>query len=123
MADKKQEQIQEVQTGAVQSEGKKWNPNRRYWQMPKNRGKKYAEERKAGVFTSGDNEGKPLSEYDKGVRSGYLQCQSDHAGAYTYKTVADETQGTNNQKRHAGAVASRDKHYWKKRKAAKQQNN
>lgn len=102
---------------------KDWDPNRRYWRRPKDRGKKYADERKMGFYSDGDKKGQELSEYDKGVRSGYLQCQSDHTGLYTYKTVADETQGTNNQKKAAGAAASRDKNYWKKRKAAKQQNN
>ena len=37
------------------------------------------------VHTAGPKEGKPLTDYESGIRSGYLQCQSDHAGIYNYK--------------------------------------
>ena len=37
----------------------------------------------------GQKEGKPLSEYEAGLRSGYLQCQSDHAGLFRYKQAMD----------------------------------
>lgn len=102
---------------------KNWDPNRRYWQKPNKRGKIYAQERKNKVYMSGDNEGQELSEYDKGVRSGYLQCQSDHAGLFTYKTVANETEGSKTKKKQAAAKASRDKGYWKNRKNAGAENN
>ena len=106
-------------TGGAQSAKKKdWDPNRRYWKRPKDRGKQYAEELRAKVHTDKYHEGEELTEYDKGVRSGYLQCQSDHTGAYTYKKVAEETEGTEKAKRKAAKAASRDKHYWSKRKAA-----
>ena len=32
----------------------------------------------------------PLSEFEAGMRSGYLQCQSDHAGIYKYKKALAE---------------------------------
>ena len=105
-----------------QTKKKDWDPNRRYWRRPKDRGKTYAEERKMGCYTDGDKKGEELSEYDKGVRSGYLQCQSDHAGLFTYKTVAQETEGSDAQKKNAAKAASRDKHYWKKRRAAQNNN-
>ena len=38
----------------------------------------------------GEKEGQELSEYDKGIRSGYLLCQSDHAGLYKFKKALDE---------------------------------
>lgn len=66
------------------------NYNERRWIMPSKRAKGYAEERKAKVHQRGAKEGQELSEYDKGIRSGYLLCQSDHAGAYKYKKALDE---------------------------------
>ncbi len=29
--------------------------------------------------------GQELTDYEAGLRSGYLQCQSDHAGLFRYK--------------------------------------
>ena len=121
MADKKNTEQQPVES-VEQSTKKKWDPNRRYWRSPKQRGKQYAEERKMGCYTDGDKKGEELSEYDKGVRSGYLQCQSDHTGIYTYATVAKETEGPDAVKKVAARDASRDKHYWAKRRAAQQNN-
>ena len=57
----------------------------RRWLVPKKRANGYAEERKAGVHMRGKNEGNPLTEYEKGLRSGYLLAQSDHTGIYKYK--------------------------------------
>lgn len=57
----------------------------RRWLVPKKRASGYAEERKAGVHTRGTKEGHPLTEYEKGLRSGYLLAQSDHTGIFKYK--------------------------------------
>ena len=57
--------------------------------MPNKRAKGYAEERKAKVHQRGQKEGKELTDYEAGLRSGYLQCQSDHAGLYRFKTAMD----------------------------------
>lgn len=113
-----QDEIMQPNGGEQPANKPKYDPNRRYWRRPKDRGKQYAEDLRAKVHTDKYKEGQPLSEYEKGVRSGYLQCQSDHTGAYTYKTVAEETEGTKAAKKKAAKAASRDKHYWKKRKAA-----
>ena len=64
--------------------------NRRRWQIPSKRAKGYAADRKAKVHTYGPKEGKQLSEFEAGMRSGYLQCQSDHAGIYKYKKALAE---------------------------------
>ena len=62
----------------------------RRWMVPHKRAKRYAEERKAKVHQRGPKEGKELTDYEAGMRSGYLQCQSDHAGIYKYKkAIAD----------------------------------
>ena len=57
----------------------------RRWFTPNKRAKSYAEERKSKVHQHGQKEGKELTDYEAGMRSGYLQCQSDHAGLYKYK--------------------------------------
>ena len=62
----------------------------RRWMVPSKRAKSYAKDRKAKVHTYGKNEGKPLSDYDAGLRSGYLLAQSDHAGVYKYKQALKE---------------------------------
>ena len=62
----------------------------RRWLTPNKRAGKYAEERKAKVHTHGPKEGKELTDFEAGMRSGYLQCQSDHAGLYKYKKAINE---------------------------------
>ena len=52
--------------------------------------KGYAEDRRAKVHTYGPKMGKELNDYEAGMRSGYLQCQSDHAGIYKYKKALAE---------------------------------
>jgi len=58
---------------------------KRRWSVPSRRAKKYVADRKAKVHTMGPKEGKPLTDFEAGIRSGYLQCQNDHAGIYKYK--------------------------------------
>lgn len=70
------------------SSGSKYN-NRR-WYIPSKRAKSYADERKAKVHQHGPKEGKELTDYEAGIRSGYLQAQSDHAGIYKYKKALSE---------------------------------
>jgi hypothetical protein len=64
--------------------------NIRRWMNPNRRAKSYASERKVKVHEHGQKEGKSLTDYEAGLRSGYLQCQSDHAGIYKYKKAIDE---------------------------------
>ena len=64
--------------------------NKRRWAIPTKRAKNYASERKAKVHQSGPKEGKELTDYEAGIRSGYLQAQSDHAGLYKYKKALSE---------------------------------
>lgn len=71
------------------NEKKNYNGERR-WSVPSKRASGYAKDRKERVHTYGPNVGKELSEYQLGMRSGYLQCQSDHAGLYKYKKALDE---------------------------------
>jgi hypothetical protein len=62
----------------------------RRWFVPNKRAKSFAEERKAKVHQRGAKEGKQLTDYEAGMRSGYLLCQSDHAGLYKYKKALAE---------------------------------
>ena len=54
--------------------------NKRRWAIPSKRARGYAEERKAKVHKHGPKEGRELTDYEAGIRSGYLQAQGDHAG-------------------------------------------
>lgn len=65
-----------------------YNTERR-WQSPNKRAESYAKERKARVHQHGQKEGKELTDYEAGLRSGYLQCQSDRAGQYRYHEALD----------------------------------
>ena len=60
------------------------------WSVPSKRAKGYAEERKVKVHKWGEKKGKQLTDYESGIRSGYLQAQSDHAGLYKYKKALAE---------------------------------
>ena len=66
------------------------NYNERRWMSPNRRAKGYAQERKNKVHMFGDKNGTPLDDYNKGLRSGYLLCQSDHAGQFRYKQAMDK---------------------------------
>ncbi len=74
---------------AEQPSTNKYNGERR-WSIPSKRAKGYAEERRVKVHKWGQKEGKQLTDYESGIRSGYLQCQSDHAGMYKYKKALEE---------------------------------
>lgn len=63
----------------------------RKWLKPSKRAQGYAEERKAKVHKFGKKKGEELDDYNKGLRSGYLLCQSDHAGMFRYKQAMTAT--------------------------------
>ena len=75
---------------ATPAEGQHRNYNERRWMKPSKRAEGYAKDRRAKVHTYGPKEGQELTEYDKGIRSGYLLAQSDHAGMYKYKKARAE---------------------------------
>ena len=66
-----------------------YDNSRRKWFSPRKRAEGYAEERKLGIHMRGKNKDKPLDEYQKGVRAGYMLAQSDNAGMYRYKMARD----------------------------------
>ena len=62
----------------------------RRWVKPKLRAASYAQERKEKKHKHGPKQDNPLTDYEAGIRSGYLQCQTDHAGLYKYKKAINE---------------------------------
>ena len=64
--------------------------NKRRWAIPYMRAKGYAEERNAKVHMHGTKEGRELTDYEAGIRSGYLKAQSDHSGLFKYKKALAE---------------------------------
>lgn len=92
------------------------------WVKPNKRAASYAAERKAKVHQHGLKEGKELTDYEAGIRSGYLQCQSDHSGLYKYKKALDEGK----TKEEAAAISRKrvkreDEKQQKKRKPRQRQ--
>lgn len=71
----------------------------RRWSVPSKRAKGYAEERKVKVHKWGQKQGQELTDFEAGLRSGYLQCQSDHAGTYIYKKALNEGKSKEEAKR------------------------
>jgi len=65
-------------------------PFKMRWAVPNKRAKRWAEERKDKVHKFGKKEGQELTDYEAGMRSGYLQCQTDHAEIYKYKKAQAE---------------------------------
>lgn len=62
----------------------------RRWETPSYRAAYYAVERKKKVHIRGDKEGQEITPTEATFRSGYLQCQGDHAASYKYhKAIAD----------------------------------
>ena len=86
MAKAKKDATEVVATVVEETTEKKWGKyNRKKWSVPSKRAKNYADERKSKVHERGPREGHPLTDFESGLRSGYLQCQKDHAGLYKYK--------------------------------------
>lgn len=75
-------------SGSTPAEKKEYT--HRNWMRPRKRAEGYASEKRDKVHKFGKRKGEELTEYDHGVRSGYLLCQTDHAGAYKYKKAINE---------------------------------
>ena len=73
----------------------------RRWVSPNKRAESYASELKAKVHQRGPKEGQELTDYEKGLRSGYLLAQSDHTGLYKYKKALSEGKTKAEAKRYS----------------------
>lgn len=81
--------------------------NVRRWFVPNKRAKNYAEERRLKVHQRGQKEGKELTDYEAGLRSGYLQCQSDHAGIYKYTKALSEGKSKSEAKKISRTIGGK----------------
>ena len=80
----------------------------RKWSVPTKRAKGYAEERKNKVHQHGKKEGQPLTDYEAGLRSGYLQAQSDHAGLFKYKKALEEGKSKSEAKKISRLIGKKE---------------
>ena len=80
----------------------------RKWSVPTKRAKGYAEERKNKVHQHGKKEGQPLTDYEAGLRSGYLQAQSDHAGLFKYKQALEEGKSKSEAKKLSRLIGKKE---------------
>ena len=80
----------------------------RKWSVPTKRAKGYAEERKNKVHQHGKKEGQPLTDYEAGLRSGYLQAQSDHAGLFKYKKALEEGKSKSEAKKLSRLIGKKE---------------
>ena len=62
----------------------------RRWVVPNKRASNYADERRSKVHERGPKEGRELTDFEAGIRTGYLQCQNDNAGIYKFKKAISE---------------------------------
>ena len=83
--------------------------NERRWSVPSKRAKGYASERKNKVHEHGPKEGKELTGYEAGIRSGYLQAQSDHAGLFKYKKALGEGKSKTEAKKISREIGKKSK--------------
>ncbi len=83
--------------------------NERRWSVPSKRAKGYASERKNKVHEHGPKEGKELTDYEAGIRSGYLQAQSDHAGLFKYKKALGEGKSKTEAKKISREIGKKSK--------------
>ena len=83
------------------------NYNERRWIVPNKRAKSYAEERKAKVHQRGPKEGKPLTDFEAGLRVGSLQMKNDHIGIYKYKKALDAGKSKTEAKKYSREIGKR----------------
>jgi len=76
----------------------------RRWLSPNRRAKQYAEELHDRVHKHGAKEGKPLTDFEAGLRVGSLQMKNDHIGIYKYKKALDEGKSKSEAKRFSRKI-------------------
>ena len=81
----------------------------RRWVVPNKRASNYADERKAKVHQRGPKEGQELTDFEAGVRTGYLQCQNDHAGIYKFKKAIGEGKSVQEARKISKEVGGKKK--------------
>ena len=77
------------------------------WVVPSKRAKAYAQERKEKKHLFGRKQDQALTDYEAGLRSGYLQAQKDSAGLYKYKKALAEGKSKAEATKISGGVFRR----------------
>lgn len=79
----------------------------RRWVSPNKRAESYASELKAKVHQRGPKEGKPLTDFEAGLRVGSLQMKNDHIGIYKYKKALDAGKSKSEAKKYSREIGKR----------------
>ena len=79
----------------------------RRWLSPNKRAKSYASELKSKVHQRGPKEGKPLTDFEAGLRVGSLQMKNDHIGIYKYKKALSEGKNKTEAKKYSREIGKR----------------
>ena len=80
------------------------------WNNPHKTGERMYKEKRRGVHLEGEKAGQDLTEYEKGVRAGYLEANHDHVGMYHFfqwlkKKREEEAQAAEVEAEKAAAAA------------------
>jgi len=79
----------------------------RRWVSPNKRAESYASELKSKVHQRGPKEGKPLTDFEAGLRVGSLQMKNDHIGIYKYKKALSEGKNKTEAKKYSREIGKR----------------
>ena len=79
----------------------------RRWVSPNKRAESYASELKSKVHQRGPKEGKPLTDFEAGLRVGSLQMKNDHIGIYKYKKALCEGKNKTEAKKYSREIGKR----------------
>lgn len=79
----------------------------RRWVSPNKRAESYASELKSKVHQRGPKEGKPLTDFEAGLRVGSLQMKNDHIGIYKYKKALNEGKNKTEAKKYSREIGKR----------------
>ena len=79
----------------------------RRWVSPNKRAESYASELKSRVHQRGPKEGKPLTQFEAGLRVGSLQMKNDHIGIYKYKKALDAGKSKTEAKKYSREIGKR----------------
>ena len=79
----------------------------RRWVSPNKRAESYASELKSKVHQRGPKEGKPLTDFEAGLRVGSLQMKNDHIVIYKYKKALSEGKNKTEAKKYSREIGKR----------------
>lgn len=92
---------------AKESKVQNEQPRVRRWLSPNKRASGYASELKAKVHQRGPKEGKPLTDFEAGVRVGSLQMRNDEIGQWKYKKALNDGLSKADAKKYSREIGKR----------------